>query len=70
MRHFAARQKVQRRAPHLAGVTLAVRDCDEEIAAARNSDADRSAARAIGQFEIIGSDPSGHIGDPDDIARR
>jgi len=69
-RHFAGLQKRQRRAPHLGRVTLAVRDRNEEIAAARNSNAESSAAGAIEQFEIVGPDPSGHIGDPDDIARR
>ena len=64
------RQKVQRRAPQLGRVALAVRDRDEEIAAARDRDADRGVPRAVGHFEIIGPDPSGHIGDPDHIARR
>ncbi len=64
------RQKIQRRAPHSRRVSLAVRDRDEEIAAARDGDADRGVPRAIGHLEIIGPDPSGHIGDPDDIARR
>src|SRR4051812_23759155 len=61
-RHFAGLQKRQRRAPHLARVTLAVRDRNEEIAAARNSNAESGAAGAIEQFEIVGPDPSGHIG--------
>ncbi|MEH2520221.1 hypothetical protein V1279_005794 [Bradyrhizobium sp. AZCC 1610] len=39
-RHFAGCQKRQRRAPHLGSVTPAARDRDEEIAAARDRDAD------------------------------
>jgi hypothetical protein len=69
-RHFAGRQKVQCRAPHLGRVSLTVRGRDEEIAAARDRDADRSLLRAIGHFEIVGPDAAGHVGDPDDIARR
>src|SRR3954452_20152155 len=69
-RHFAGRLKVQRRAPHLGYVTPAVRDRHEEIAAARDHDADRGVPQTAGHFEIVGPDPSGHIGDPDDIARR
>jgi hypothetical protein len=68
--HFASCQKVQRRAPHLGRIAPAVRDRNEEIAAARNRNAKSSVARAIGHIEIVGPDPSGHIGDPDDIARR
>ena len=69
-RHFAGRQKFQRRAPHLGRVTLAVRDRDEEIAAARNSNAKSSVPQTVGHLQIVGPDPSGHIGDPDDIAWR
>ena len=64
------RQKVQRRAPHLGRVTPAVRHRDQEIAAARDRDADRGVPRAVGHFEIIGPDSSRHIGEPDHIARR
>src|SRR6185295_16923308 len=55
-RHFAGRQKVQRRAPHPGRVSLAMCDRDEEIAAARDGHSDRSPPRAIGHFEIISPD--------------
>jgi hypothetical protein len=57
-------------APHLGRVTPTVRDRDEEIAAARDCDADRGVPQAVGHIEIVGPDASGRIGDPDDIARR
>ena len=49
---------------------LPAADRYEEIAAARDRDAKSGVARAVGHFEIIGPDASGHIGDPHHIARR
>src|SRR5437868_10526798 len=51
-RRFAGPQKVQRRTPHLRRITLAVRDRDKEIAAARDRDADGGVPQAVGHFEV------------------
>ena len=61
--HARRTPEIQRGALHLAGIALALRHRDQQIAAARQREADRGVPRAVGHLEIIAARASGHVGD-------